>query len=61
MREIVLMTRGSEQMNVPSEKVQAYLEDGWTEVSISPSEPVAVETVTESAPVEPAPKKGKGK
>ncbi len=70
MRELVLMARGAEQMNVPVEKVQAYLDEGWREISrsqpqpVAPVEPVAVETVTESAPVAPvapASKKDKGK
>ena len=56
MNELVLMTRGSESMNVPSEKVQAYLDEGWTELSRTPLEPVSVETVTESETVVPAPK-----
>lgn len=65
MNELVLMTRGSESMNVPSEKVQAYLDEGWTELSRTPLEPVSVETVTESMPAVSAPKvdkpKAKGK
>ena len=65
MRELVLMARGSEQMNVPSEKVQAYLDEGWTELSRVPLESVSVETVAESKIVVPAPKaekpKAKGK
>lgn len=51
---LVLMARGSEQMNVPLEKVQAYLDEGWREISRSqpqPAAPVAVETVTESVPL----------
>lgn len=52
-------------MNVPSEKVQAYLDEGWAEVSRTPLEPVAVETVAEPKIVAPAPKvekpKAKGK
>lgn len=49
---LVLMARGAEQMNVPLEKVQAYLDEGWKEISRSPlppATPVAVETVTEFA------------
>ena len=56
MSELVLMTRGSESMNVPSEKVQAYLDAGWTELSRTPLESVSVETVAESKIVVPAPK-----
>lgn len=60
MRELVLMNRGAESMNVPSEKVQAYLDEGWKEVSRKPLDPVAAKTdAAESAPVEKP--KGKGK
>lgn len=44
---LVLMARGSETMNVPTDKVQQYLDEGWKEISRTPM-PVALE-VTVSA------------
>jgi hypothetical protein len=32
-KELVLMTRGFDRMNVPGEKVQEYLAAGWREIS----------------------------
>jgi len=33
MAELILMTRGFERMNVPADKLQEYLDAGWTEIS----------------------------
>lgn len=51
---LVLMARGAEQMNVPLDKVQKYLDEGWKEISRAPmatSAPVSAET-----PAAPLPK-----
>jgi hypothetical protein len=37
----VLMERAGEQMNVPPEKIQAFLDDGWKVVN-QPAAPAAI-------------------
>ncbi len=53
MAELVLMEKGPASMNVPAEKVQAYLADGWKEISRKavPDEPVKPK-VKDPAPVD---------
>lgn len=47
MSDHILMERGSERMNVPPDKVQKYLEDGWNIVQKAVPE---LQPVTVAAP-----------
>ena len=60
---LIFMRRDGEEMNVPAEKLQAFLDDGWVEISRQkmdegPAEAAAVEQLPDEESEEP---KAKGK
>ena len=65
--QLILMERGgSERMNVPVEKLDEYLADGWREIFrqtlITPAPLDVAQALPTPAAVEPpAPAKGRGK
>lgn len=74
MADLVLMEKGAEQMNVPSAKVDLFLQNGWKEISRKPMpaeltqvhdapipETELVERKTADVKVEKSPKKADAK
>lgn len=65
MSTLVLMTCNGESMNVPEDKVEAYLENGWKEISRSyqdaEPEPQKAHTAAVSAETAEPERKVKGK
>lgn len=60
-KELVLMERGFDRMNVPGEKVQEYLAEGWKEISRKPIEAASAPKKKPAAPANSAPAEKKGK